>query len=181
MTDYIPLIYMLGHSDRSIEDFMEMLESSEIRILVDIRSHPESKRSPHFSMDNLGEKLVAAGIVYQLAGRQLGGLRQAQENSQHMAITDEKLRAYADYMETDAFKKGAVQLLNLAAKGRTAVLCAEKLPEHCHRSLLADYLTLNNVHVLHLLEKGQVTEHQLDPRARRESGELVYDQMIVRH
>jgi len=63
----------------------------------------------------------------------------------------------------------------LARKAPTAILCAEHLPENCHRSLIADYLTLQGVSVMHLIDADEQREHQLDPRARRESASLVYD------
>lgn len=89
------------------------------------------------------------------------------------------MRAYADYMSTDGFKRGAAQLLSLAGRSPTAILCAERDPMHCHRSLIADYLTLQGIEVVHLLESGQSHPHQLRPEARRESQQLIYDRFAT--
>jgi uncharacterized protein (DUF488 family) len=78
-------------------------------------------------------------------------------------------------MDTDAFQRAAAQLRNLAGKSPTAVMCAERLPERCHRGLLADFLTLQGVRVVHLIDVDEVREHALSPGARRESAQLVYD------
>jgi len=81
-------------------------------------------------------------------------------------------------MATESFRKAAVQLIQLAARGPTAVLCAERLPEHCHRSLLADYLTLQGVRVVHLVAPAESREHQLSPSLRRDSATLIYDRNV---
>lgn len=78
-------------------------------------------------------------------------------------------------MERDAFRRAASRLKALAGRGPTAILCAERDPGRCHRSLIADYLTLQAVTVQHLLGAGEVREHRLRPEVRRESAELVYD------
>ena len=85
------------------------------------------------------------------------------------------MRGYADYMESDPFRRAAAQLVNMAAKAPTAILCAERLPEQCHRRLIADYLSLQGVRVIHLIDLDDRREHVLSPEARRESAQLVYD------
>jgi hypothetical protein len=85
---------------------------------------------------------------------------------------------YADYMETDRFEKGATQLVNLAARSPTAMLCAERAPERCHRRLIADYLTLRGVEVIHLIERTEARVHSLSSEARRESAQLIYDRHV---
>jgi uncharacterized protein (DUF488 family) len=83
-------------------------------------------------------------------------------------------------MESDLFQKAAVQLINLATSANTAILCAERLPEHCHRSLISDYLLLQGVEVLHIIDQDTITSHQLSPLARRESQQLIYDRGTTR-
>lgn len=168
-------LYTLGHSNRSLDDFIALLAVAGIRTLVDVRAQPQSARHPHFGQDSLRDALGGAGIEYHWAGRQLGGHRPARADSPHTALKEDGLRGYADYMDGDAFKKAAVQLIGLARRAPCAILCAERDPLHCHRSLIADYLTLQGVEVRHLIEPGETRAHQLRPEARRESQQLVYD------
>jgi uncharacterized protein (DUF488 family) len=181
MTEPVTLIYTVGHSNRELDEFQDMLDNSDIRILVDIRSKPQSAHCHHFDGEALRRSLEARGIIYHWAGRQLGGFRKGGADSKHTAIVEDSLRVFADYMGTDAFASAARQMINLAGKGRMAIMCAEKRPENCHRSLISDFLLLQGCHVLHLIDKGEAIEHQLDPRLRRESAELVYDQLVLKH
>lgn len=173
-------IYTIGHSNRTIEAFLQALQCIPVNTLVDVRAYPQSQRYPQFSQQALRTSLEEAGIVYHWAGKQLGGMRQFGGNSKHIAIGDEKIRAYADYMESDLFQKAVIQLINLAAAANTAILCAEKLPEQCHRSLIADYLLLQGVEVEHIIDQATVIGHQLSPLARRESQQLIYDRGATR-
>jgi uncharacterized protein (DUF488 family) len=171
-------LYTVGHGNRSMEEFISMLAEKGIRTLVDVRAQPHSSRHPHFSKGMLREATEAIGIVYHLAGRHLGGRRVARADSPHRAL-DEGLRGYADYMDTDYFQNSATQLVNLAAKSPTSILCAESSPQRCHRRLLADYLVLRGVEVIHLIGAGDARVHQLSPEARRESAQLIYDRHLT--
>jgi uncharacterized protein (DUF488 family) len=169
------LLYTIGHSDRRLEDLVELLHAVGVKILVDVRAYPGSRRHPQFSQGSLRQAMDEAGIQYHWAGRQLGGNRQAQADSPHTALSVDGLRGYADYMDTDNFQIAAVQLINLASRAPTVIMCAERLPAHCHRSLIADHLTLKGLHVVHLIELHDSRTHQLNPKLRRESACLVYD------
>lgn len=171
-------LFTVGHSNRSLEALCALLESARVEILVDVRAQPVSSRLPHFNRDALREAAEARGMTYHWAGRQLGGLRPSRPDSPHVALSIDGLRGYADYMDTEAFKQAVSQLVTLAQTGSTAMLCAERLPAHCHRSLIADYLLLDGHTVIHLLEQGDFREHQLRAEARRESVALVYDRNI---
>ncbi len=168
-------LYTIGHSDRRLEELVELLHTVEVKILVDVRAHSGSRRHPQFSQGSLRKDMDEAGIQYHWAGRQLGGRRQARVDSPHTALSEDSLRGYADYMDTDNFQIAAVQLMNLAARASTAIMCAERLPEHCHRSLIADHLTLKGLPVVHLIDVHNSRTHQLNPKLRRESTCLVYD------
>ena len=170
-------LYTVGHGNRPMDEFIPLLLERAIETLVDVRAQPHSSRFPHFTMDALREAMEEFGIVYHWAGRQLGGRRSAQPDSRHGAL-DEELRGYADYMETDRFQKSAAQLVNLAARSPTAMLCAERSPGRCHRRLIADYLTLQGVEVIHLIEGNDARVHSLSPEARRESAQLIYDRHV---
>jgi uncharacterized protein (DUF488 family) len=167
-------LYTFGHSNRPLDEFVSLLVEQDVRSLVDVRAQPSSTRFPRFSMDALREAMEHSEIVYHWAGRQLGGRRSAKPDSRHCAL-DEALRGYADYMETDQFARSAAQLVHLAAQSPTAILCAERSPEQCHRRLIADYLTLQGVEVIHLIDRNAPRVHQLSPEARRESAQLIYD------
>lgn len=173
-------LYTVGHSNRALEELLELLRQAGVQTLVDVRARPYSDRYPHFSGDALRKGVEAASLVYHWAGRQIGARRPPRSDSPHAALTNEALRGYADYMDTDEFKRGVAQLRRLAARAPTAILCAERLPEDCHRSLIADYLTLQGARVLHLIGSGETREHQLRPEARRESGQLIYDRNVTR-
>jgi uncharacterized protein (DUF488 family) len=170
-------LYAIGHGNRPMDQFVPLLVERAIRTLVDVRAQPHSSRFPHFTMAALRESMDELGIVYHWAGRQLGGRRSARPVSRHGAL-DEGLRGYADYMETDRFHKSAAQLMNLATRSPTAMLCAERSPERCHRRLIADYLTLQGAEVIHLIERDDARVHSLSPEARRESAQLIYDRFV---
>lgn len=167
-------LYTVGHSNRSLDELLNLLLSVDIGVLVDIRARPQSRRFPHFSGDMLRAAVERVGLIYHWAGRQLGGLRESRADSMHAALAD-GLRGFADYMDTAEFQTAAAQLARLAARAPTAILCAERLPEECHRSLIADYLTLQGMRVIHLIEEDELREHRLRPEARRESAQLIYD------
>lgn len=169
------VIFTVGHSNRSTAQLLALLQEGGIQVLVDIRAQPRSRRQPQFDGEALRQALEQAGVVYHWAGRPLGGHRVPRADSPHGGLTDEGLRGFADHMDGEEFRRGAAQLLRLAGQSPTAVLCAERLPVHCHRSLLADYLILGGAGVVHLIDSGVRREHQLRPEARRESARLIYD------
>ncbi len=175
---YDCVLYTVGHSSRGAAELVQLLANQAVTALVDVRAQPHSSRFPHFSTDSLRRTLDTAGIAYHWAGRQLGGRRAPRPGSQHSALAA-GLRGYADYMETDNFSRAAAQLANMAARGPTAILCAERLPEQCHRRLIADYLTLQGIQVIHLIDQGETREHVLSAEARRESAQLVYDRNMT--
>jgi uncharacterized protein (DUF488 family) len=172
-------LYAVGHSNRPLEALLSLLRCADIRQLADVRANPSSQRFPQFNGEALREVLEEAQVAYHWAGRHLGGHRQGLSQSLHIALGDAGLRAYADHMETEVFGRAAGQLINLARRGPLAIMCAEKRPQNCHRSLIADYLTLQGHRVLHLIDENAIEEHQLDARARRESGRLVYDRLTT--
>lgn len=168
-------LFTVGHSNRTLEQLTDLLRGARVKILVDVRAYPVSARLPHFSSDSIRATMDSVGITYHWAGRKLGGMRKPRPDSRHLALQAQALRGYADYMETKEFEAAVRQLMALAGHGRTALLCAERQPEHCHRSLIADYLTLNGASVVHLIALAEQREHQLRPEARRESATLIYD------
>ena len=172
-------LFTLGHSNNSSDDFVNLLNHYGIKVLVDIRMIPFSSRYSHFSQDALRSSMERNNIIYHWAGRQLGGRRKPNAESIHRALQDDALRGYADHMQTDGFKKSASQLMQLAASHCLAIMCAEKSPQHCHRNLLADYLSLQAVKVIHAVDVKENYLHQISPLARRESAKLIYDRFVT--
>lgn len=171
-------VYTIGHSNRTIDDFILALQSAGIQALVDIRIHPTSQRNPQFNEAALRAAMEQHAIIYHWAGRQLGGKRPASDDSVNIAL-EENMRGFADYMQTTQFQRAASQIVSLTAKSNTALMCAEADPLQCHRSLIADYLLLQGHRVIHIIDKDTQTEHQLHPAARRESAELIYDRHVT--
>ena len=166
-------IWTIGHSTLSIDQFIAGLAAFEIRLLVDVRSFPGSRRYPHFNRENLQTSLTAAGVDY-LHMPELGGRRKTRPDSQNVAWRNESFRGYADYMETAAFREGIERLLDLARERRTAIMCAEAVWWRCHCSLIADYLKAAGVNVTHILGENKSDEHPYTSAAQIVNGKLSY-------
>jgi uncharacterized protein (DUF488 family) len=166
-------LWTVGHSTRSLEDFIETLRSFEISLLIDIRSFPGSRRYPHFNRELLKVSLPEAGIEYQHFP-ELGGRRRVQPDSNNMAWRNKTFRGYADYMATAEFREGVARLLEVASEARTSIMCAEAVWWRCHRSLISDYLKADGVEVSHVMAVGKSESHPFTSAARIVNGELSY-------
>ena len=167
-------IWTIGHSTRPIEEFLSLLEMHEIRLLVDIRSFPGSRRYPHFNKDNLSVTLNRRSIGYRhLAG--LGGRRKPRPDSINVAWRHPAFRGYADYMQSREFIEEIELLQEAAMNERTAYMCSEAPWWKCHRALVSDFLKVRGWDVLHIMEKGKLTEHPFTSAARTVQGDLFYD------
>jgi len=169
-------LYTIGHSTRSIEEFIGLLRENDIRILVDVRAWPSSSRYPHFNRESLARSLDENGVRYEWLGEELGGYRKKGlgEESPNKAWRSIGFRNYADYTMTEKFREGVRKLLKLADDGRPAVMCAEHLYWRCHRRIISDYLTMKGHTATHILGKGKTEEHMLTSFARSVNGELRY-------
>ena len=185
-------IWTIGHSTRAIDDFISLLKENEIKLLVDVRAFPGSKRYPQFNKSVLTESLNAHGIRYEHFP-ELGGKRKSKADSRNAAWRNASFRGYADYMETEQFQKGVERLLAFARndpesiRGRndrdgwesvtpcpTCIMCAEAVWWRCHRSLIADYLKARGIEVMHVLSANKVEPHPYTSAARIVNGELSY-------
>ena len=167
-------IWTIGHSTRTIDEFISLLKDNEIKLLADVRAWPGSRRYPQFNKEVLGESVSAHGISYEHFP-ELGGKRKSKPDSRNTAWRNASFRGYADYMETQQFQKGIERLLDLAEEtGPTAIMCAEAVWWRCHRSLIADYLKVRGVEVLHILGANKIEPHPYTPAARIVDGELSY-------
>ena len=167
-------IWTVGHSTRAIDEFISLIQANDIKLLADVRSLPGSRRYPQFNREMLAGSLGKAGIFYEHFP-ELGGRRKPRKDSPNIAWRNESFRGYADYMETEEFRKGVERLLGLAAgAGPTAIMCAEAVWWRCHRSLISDYLKARRIEVMHILDANKTQAHPYTSAARIVNGELSY-------
>ncbi|WP_354357432.1 DUF488 domain-containing protein [Pedobacter sp. UYP30] len=166
-------IWTIGHSTHSFQVFLEMLQSFEIEMLVDIRRHPGSRKYPQFNQDVLSECLQEHHINY-IYLKDLGGRRKAKPNSHNIAWRNASFKGYADYMETGEFKGAAEILEQLAEEANVAFMCSEAVWWRCHRSLVADYLKIRGWNVMHIMGVGKETQHPYTSAATVTDGLLSY-------
>jgi uncharacterized protein (DUF488 family) len=166
-------VFTVGHSTLPIERFKALLAAYGIEQLADVRTVPRSRRNPQFNADALRTSLESAGIDYVPLG-ELGGLRKPRADSPNAGWRNESFRGYADYMQTAEFEGGLARLLTLAARRRTAIMCAEAVPWRCHRSLVADALAVRGIGVVEILSETSYRDHALTPFARVEGRTVTY-------
>lgn len=167
-------IFTIGHSTRTLEELVEALKSFGVRMLVDIRTIPRSRRVPHFNKRSLAQTLPRRGLHYRHL-KALGGLRRPRPDSVNTAWRNPGFRGFADYLETEEFKGALEELRALARReGPVAIMCAEAVPWRCHRSLVADVLTARGDTVLHIMGPGRASPHTLTPWARVEGQRVWY-------
>lgn len=167
-------IWTIGHSTRTIDEFISLLNENGVKLLADVRAWPGSKRYPQFNKDVLAESLLANGIRYEHFS-ELGGKRKPKPDSRNTAWRNASFRGYADYMETEQFQKGIERLLDVAAKaGPTAIMCAEAVWWRCHRSLIADYLKARGIEVMHIFTANKIEPHPYTSAAHIADGTLSY-------
>lgn len=166
-------IFTIGHSTHSLEEFLEILKSFQIGVLVDVRRYPGSRRSPHFKKENLILSMPQHNISYYHY-EDLGGRRKTSKDSQNTAWRLPSFRGYADYLETETFQNAAEKLEALAQNSRVAYMCSEVLWWSCHRALISDYLKFRGWNVTHIMGVGKSTEHPYTKAAEVIDGKLVY-------
>ena len=166
-------IYTLGHSTRTLEDFIQVLESFESKVLADIRTVPRSRHNPQFNADALPRALQPLGIHYAHLPR-LGGLRRARQDSPNCGWRNASFRGYADYMQTDEFEAGLLSLHELLARGRVVMMCAEAVPWRCHRSLVADALLARGAEVEHISGPSRSRPHVMTSFAEVQGLRVTY-------
>ena len=166
-------LWTIGHSTRDWDDFVALLHEARIACLVDVRRFAGSRRNPQYSPIAMAPALQAAGIEYRPMP-EFGGRRAAQVDSPNGAWRVAAFRGYADYMASPGFELARGQLMLLARERRCAVMCAEAVWWRCHRRLIADDFTARGWQVCHLMAKGRVEPHPLNPDARMVDGVLRY-------
>jgi uncharacterized protein (DUF488 family) len=167
------LVLTIGHSNRPWKEFLELLRAHHVKRVIDVRSIPRSRHNPQFNREILSTKLRAAKISY-VHLRKLGGLRHARRDSPNMGWRNTSFRGFADYMQTSQFEAGLHRLMKLAGQKRSAIMCAEAVPWRCHRSLIADALTVRGIRVDDILSVKRSQAHSLIPFARVQDHRITY-------
>jgi len=166
-------IYTIGHSTRTLDELIALLQGAGVCVLADIRTIPRSRYNPQFNTDSLPSALGPRGLHYAHLP-ELGGLRHARKDSGNTGWRNASFRGFADYMQTEGFETGVAQLRALTGNGSLALMCAEAVPWRCHRSLVADALTARGAQVEHIIGSSHPTPHQLTKFARVEGTRVTY-------
>jgi uncharacterized protein (DUF488 family) len=160
-------IFTIGHSTRTLDEFVALLREVDVTLLVDVRSIPRSRTTPQFNGDTLPGALAEMGIGYRHL-RVLGGRRHHRKGTPPSLNTYWRVMAfrnYADYAETDEFRAGLRVLRELARDDRCAIMCAEAVWWRCHRRIITDYLLAAGTLVDHIMGPGQAVAATLTPGA----------------
>ena len=159
--------FTIGHSNRSLEEFVELLKGAQVALVADIRAVPRSRANPQFNKDTLPDTLAADEISYEHIAA-LGGLRgKARASSQNVngSWTNESFRNYADYALSAQFRSGLEQLLDEGRKRRSTIMCSEAVWWRCHRRIVADYLIARGETIFHIMGRGRLERARLTLRA----------------
>jgi uncharacterized protein (DUF488 family) len=168
-------LHTVGHGTLAAAAFATLLDDAGVRCVIDVRAFPGSRHNPQFGREEMERWIPDAGIGYAWM-RELGGRRKPRPDSKHVALRNDAFRAYADYMETGAFREAVEQLSALAAAEPATVMCSESVWWRCHRRLIADHLVLvRGVDVVHLMHDGRATPHVPTQGVRLAGDALVYD------
>jgi uncharacterized protein (DUF488 family) len=170
----IPMtIWTLGHSNRSAQDFLAVLQAHAIEVVADVRRFPGSRKHPQFGGEMLAGNLSEHGIGYAWLSR-LGGRRRGESGPEQEGWRNDSFRAYAAYTWSEEFAEGLDELLCIAQGARTTIMCSEVLWWRCHRALISDVLRFLGVEVIHLVDAGPGKEHPYTSPARVVGGRLIY-------
>ena len=166
-------VLTIGHSTRTAEEFVKLLEAYGVSLMVDVRSVPRSRHNPQFNKEALPDYLKHFGIRYMHLP-DIGGLRHPKPNSVNNAWTNPSFRGYADYMQTQEFIDSILKIVALAKENRLALMCAEALPWRCHRSLISDALVVRHIRVEHIIGLNSTIRHELSEFAHVEGTKITY-------
>jgi uncharacterized protein (DUF488 family) len=169
----VKTICTIGHSTRSAEEFIVLLEAAGIRLLADVRAYPASRRHPQFGREALTEALNARGIAYAWMGPALGGHREPRADTPNTGLAP-AWRGYADHTQTPRYRAGLAQLEEQALTQPMVYMCAERDPDDCHRNLISDSLVHRGWTVTHIIGADEKRTHRLHPAARSANDGLIY-------
>lgn len=166
-------VYTIGHSTRTIDEFVELIKTYVVTLVVDVRTVPRSRHNPQFNKETLPNTLKQYGVKY-IHMSEIGGLRHPKHDSINLALKNSGFRGYADYMLTKEFTESLLKLIALAKENRLGIMCAEALPWRCHRSLLSDALVVRHVIVEHIISKDSTIQHKVSETAHVEGTKITY-------
>lgn len=168
-----PECFTIGHSTRPLDEFLQILDAYAIQELVDVRTIPRSRHNPQFDKEALASAVSKQGIIYAHTPA-LGGLRKPKKDSINTGWKNASFRGYADYMQTPEFNEAVDALIGRLEDRRLCLMCAEAVPWRCHRSLIADALTVRGVKVTHILDLTHTRSHEMTTFAKVEGLGIVY-------
>ncbi|MEM0154688.1 MAG: DUF488 domain-containing protein [Methanothrix sp.] len=166
--------FTIGYSNRKLKDFIDILKSHGVTMLVDVRTIPKSRHQPDYNEKILAYRLKRNGIKYYHF-TELGGLKKPLKDSINTAWRNDSFRGYADYMQTREFARAIIKLKNMGKGDVIALMCAEGNPFRCHRSLIADALLVGHEKVFEISGLNSEHEHKLTRFARVKGTKIVYD------
>lgn len=166
-------IFAIGYSNRSIDSFIKLLKFHNVNMLVDVRTIPKSRHQPDFNEQKLSKRLKREGMRY-LHAAELGGLRRPLASSVNNGWRNNSFRGFADYMQTRAFVSAISKLIKFSKNRNIVIMCAEGNPFGCHRSLIADALTIRGINVFHITGLSSVRLHTLTPFAKVHGKKITY-------
>jgi uncharacterized protein (DUF488 family) len=167
------VVLTIGHSTRTLEEFVQLLEVYGVTLVADVRTVPRSRHNPQFNKETLPASLKHYGVRY-IHMPEIGGLRHPKHESVNNAWQNSGFRGYADYMQTQEFTDSLLKLVALARENRLALMCAEALPWRCHRNLISDALVVRHVKVEHIISKDSTINHTLNELAQVEGTKITY-------
>jgi uncharacterized protein (DUF488 family) len=166
-------VHTIGHSTRTLDEFVALLKAHAVTKVVDVRTIPRSRHNPQFNLEAMRDSLRKAGVEYlHMPG--LGGLRHAKSDSLNVGWRNASFRGYADYMQTPEFEDNVEKLIALAKEDRVAIMCAEAVPWRCHRSLIGDALTVRGIRTEDIMSLSRSQVHTLTPFAKVRGTTLIY-------
>jgi uncharacterized protein (DUF488 family) len=166
-------VFTVGHSTRTLEEFMELLKTYNVTLVVDVRTVPRSRHNPQFNKEPLPNSLKTQSVKY-VHMPEIGGLRHPKRDSINLAWKNSGFRGYADYMQTQEFTDNLLRIVALARENCLALMCAEALPWRCHRNLISDALVARHIKVLHIISKTSTITHELSEMAHVEGTKITY-------
>jgi len=169
----LPVVMTIGHSTRTLAEFIHLLKAHGVSRVVDVRTVPLSRHNPQFNKPSLPGSLKKAGLGYvHLPG--LGGWRHAKRDSINVGWRNASFRGYADYMQTPEFEQALEALIRLADQDRLALMCAEAVPWRCHRSLIADALLARGIRTTDIMSPTRSSVHSLTSFAKIRGATITY-------
>lgn len=173
MSKTFNIVYTIGHSTRPIDEFIQLIKTYGIEMVVDVRTIAGSHYNPQYNEELLNNSLSKHNITY-MRMKELGGLRHTTKMSINNAWKNSSFRGYADYMQTPEFAKNIKQLIKLAKEKQIVIMCAETVPWRCHRSLIGDALIIRDIGVTDIISEKSIMLHKVTPFARVKGHTITY-------